>query len=165
MKIPILHLTDGIHRFEDTINTESLNFKRQDIYRTPLQIAVELNKFSQNIQCRIEIKSTASYQCDRCLKAFEAPVDTQKKLLFHIGPDRLETNEDDVVHVDKETVEVDLNNDIVEQLLLILPIKTICRKDCKGLCSGCGVDLNKEECQCGEKPIDPRWEKLKSLIK
>jgi uncharacterized protein len=37
---------------------------------------------------------------------------------------------------------------IEEQVLLALPTRPLCREDCRGLCDGCGVNLNNEECAC-----------------
>ena len=51
---------------------------------------------------------------------------------------------------------------IVSELVLSLPIRYICSPNCKGLCPGCGADLNNAPCTC-EKPIDPRLQKLAVL--
>jgi uncharacterized protein len=37
---------------------------------------------------------------------------------------------------------------IEEQVLLALPTRPLCREDCRGLCGGCGVNLNVEDCAC-----------------
>ena len=50
-----------------------------------------------------------------------------------------------------------------EQVLLALPIKAICREDCRGLCPHCGGNLNHEPCNCAEPVEDPRWSALKDL--
>lgn len=50
-----------------------------------------------------------------------------------------------------------------EQVLLAVPLKAICRDECKGLCPHCGKNLNHESCQCGESEPDPRWDALKDL--
>ena len=50
-----------------------------------------------------------------------------------------------------------------EQVLLALPLKAICRDDCKGLCPHCGKNLNVEQCACAEPVEDPRWLALKDL--
>jgi uncharacterized protein len=165
MKIPVLHLEDGIHCFEETINSESLDFYRENIYPHPLQVQAELNKFQKNIQCSIKITSRAQFNCDRCLKEIEQPVKIHFNILLHIDKTALETDEEDVIHVPADVVEIDITERIVEQLILAIPMKTLCSADCKGICGGCGVDLNFGECQCGEAPPDPRWEKLKELKK
>src|SRR5207253_1468112 len=44
-----------------------------------------------------------------------------------------------------------------EQVLLAVPVKAICREDCKGLCPHCGRNLNLEQCSCAEPVEDTRW--------
>jgi len=50
-----------------------------------------------------------------------------------------------------------------EQVLLSLPVRTLCKPDCKGLCPRCGKNRNLEACTCEEGPADPRWEALSGL--
>jgi len=50
-----------------------------------------------------------------------------------------------------------------EQVLLTLPVRTLCRTDCKGLCPRCGQNLNAEPCGCEAKPADARWSALSEL--
>jgi uncharacterized protein len=50
-----------------------------------------------------------------------------------------------------------------EQILLAVPIKIVCREECKGLCPHCGKNLNLEACNCAEPLADPRWDALKKL--
>jgi DUF177 domain-containing protein len=50
-----------------------------------------------------------------------------------------------------------------EQFYLSLPMKPLCRSDCRGLCVVCGTNLNREPCSC--KPVweDPRLAPLRDL--
>ncbi|MGA8109367.1 MAG: DUF177 domain-containing protein [Acidobacteriaceae bacterium] len=50
-----------------------------------------------------------------------------------------------------------------EQVLLTLPVRTLCRPDCKGLCPRCGRNLNAEPCSCEASPADERWTALSDL--
>ena len=50
-----------------------------------------------------------------------------------------------------------------EQVLLAVPLKAVCREDCKGLCSHCGQNLNQGQCNCAGALEDPRWEALKDI--
>jgi uncharacterized protein len=50
-----------------------------------------------------------------------------------------------------------------EQVLLALPLKAICRDNCRGLCPHCGKNLNLEQCDCAEPTEDPRWLALKEI--
>ena len=54
-----------------------------------------------------------------------------------------------------------------DTILLSIPLKPLCREECKGLCPVCGKNLNEGECEHvkkKEEEIDPRWEKLKALL-
>ncbi len=43
---------------------------------------------------------------------------------------------------------IDLTPDIREDIILSFPSNWLCRDDCRGLCAGCGADLNHEPCRC-----------------
>ena len=52
---------------------------------------------------------------------------------------------------------------LAEQVNLALPMKVICRSDCRGLCPHCGASLNNEECRCEAHSADPRMAPLARL--
>ena len=52
---------------------------------------------------------------------------------------------------------------LAEQVLLTIPMKVICRSDCRGLCPHCGANLNHEECRCESHAADPRLAPLARL--
>ncbi len=164
MKIPILHLEEGIHHYDFTIEGGSLHFYREEVYPHEMQVHVELNKFERNIQCTIHVETTAHYICDRCLVEYERPFAEKFEVLFHIGTRDLITDEEDVIILPPETVDIDLTDRLQEFLILNVPMKMLCTDTCKGICAGCGADLNHEACRCTAPPIDPRWAKLKELL-
>ena len=45
----------------------------------------------------------------------------------------------------------------------VLPMKTLCKDGCKGLCPICGKDLNEGSCNC-EAPGDSRFDVLSSFF-
>jgi len=58
-----------------------------------------------------------------------------------------------------------LEDVLKEQILLALPVKQVCRADCKGLCPLCGKNLNAESCDCEVSMPDPRWSALEDIRK
>jgi uncharacterized protein len=61
---------------------------------------------------------------------------------------------------------VDLEPLVLEQLVLAIPITPLCREDCKGICTGCGAELNREPCTCTEEATpDSPWAKAISVLK
>ena len=49
---------------------------------------------------------------------------------------------------------------LAEQVNLAVPMKAICRSDCRGLCPHCGANLNYEQCSCESRTVDPRLASL-----
>jgi uncharacterized protein len=59
--------------------------------------------------------------------------------------------------------EIDLDPIVLEQIVLQIPIKPLCREACKGLCPQCGADLNVESCECRVDSGDLRFAVLKNF--
>lgn len=59
--------------------------------------------------------------------------------------------------------QINLDELVLEQILLNLPMHQLCREQCAGLCLTCGANKNINPCDCGAKDIDPRWSALKEL--
>ena len=57
---------------------------------------------------------------------------------------------------------VDLTPDIRESMIFTFPHYPVCSQDCKGLCARCGINLNRDACDCGS-PTDDRWAQLDTL--
>ena len=56
-----------------------------------------------------------------------------------------------------------LEDALREQVLLAVPLKALCRENCKGLCPHCGANLNQERCSCAVTVEEPRWAALKEI--
>lgn len=99
--------------------------------------------------------------CDRCTAAFdrelEIPIDAV--LVTELAN---EENEDEWVFT-LEGDSADLEDIVRTIFVLNMDSKMLCSDDCKGLCCGCGKNLNFESCSC-EKEIDPRLAALKQLL-
>ena len=59
--------------------------------------------------------------------------------------------------------EIDVGDLAYTAFILDMDTKHLCSEDCKGLCPGCGVNLNQEPCRC-KKQADPRWAALEQLL-
>ncbi|GAB4185093.1 MAG: DUF177 domain-containing protein [Calditrichia bacterium] len=165
MKIPILHLEDGSHHFDGVIEKGTLDFYESGHYPHDIRVSVDMSKFKENITCKIHLETEAKFACDRCLEEFTRGFEDNFEILFHIGPGDFNPEEDDVVLVSPETKEIDFDERIIESLVLGVPMKSLCKEDCKGICPHCGVDLNKGACRCPASSVDPRWDELRKLLK
>ena len=106
--------------------------------------------------------------CARCLESVRQEVSRTYDLLYR--PLRGQKGSDEVSISEAETEigyysgeGMELEDALRERILLAVPIKTLCRPDCKGLCPHCGRNLNQESCECHEAHADPRWDALQDL--
>ena len=106
-----------------------------------------------------KIKADLEMICSRCLDTFIYPIDIDIEERFTTN----RSNEDDEAIVVMDDV---LNiTDIVENSIIsTLPIKKVCKDDCKGLCQECGCNLNYNACSCNKEDVDIRFEALKGLF-
>jgi uncharacterized protein len=102
------------------------------------------------LDCRLEAK--ARLKCSRCL----APVEQDISLDFNEEFDEEEYPGEDAV--------VDLEDVSTQLWVTSIPMRVLCREDCKGLCPVCGKDLNEGECGCPKDSVDPRLEALRGLL-
>ena len=108
-----------------------------------------------HIKCDLELK------CSRCLEAFIYPVDIDIEERFTMDMSLLD--EDDELSFVKDDV-LDISEVVESSIVSTLPIKRLCREDCKGLCEKCGKNLNEGKCGCDRTQVDSRLEILKQLM-
>ncbi len=107
--------------------------------------------------------------CSRCLGEFDLDLSTRFDLVFHREerarlPEGMD-EEDFVLLTDSIESRYDIFPRVREAVLLELPIRFLCREDCKGLCSTCGANLNEGACECSKGEPDPRWDGLRKLLR
>jgi uncharacterized protein len=112
-----------------------------------------------------EASGGGDFECTRCAEPFERVITAPLHLEFI--PPRLESDpEDPNIHVYNAVVAayVDITQDVRDALALAIPMKHLCRPDCKGLCPVCGKDLNCGTCDHTSEPETAlQWAALKSL--
>jgi len=106
--------------------------------------------------------------CARCVEPVELPLAAEFDLIFRPidadseAPERsITAPETEIGYYQKDSLA--LEDVLREQVLLSLPVRTLCKPDCKGLCPRCGANRNSQPCSCDVGPSDPRWEALAGL--
>lgn len=126
---------------------------------------VEVNGVISNNGQALELKASASgvmrVHCARCCKELEIEIQFPVEEVF-VQDDGSVSDEDDVVVFSGN--EIDLDDIVLNNFLMNVQGKYLCREDCRGLCPKCGKDLNEGECSC-EEEIDPRWASLAQIMK
>ena len=112
------------------------------------------------------VTATVPQMCGRCLESFPARVDVRVDVRLVPRPatgDNVELGADDLdvdFYVDDQ---LDLNRVVETETTLALPMKPLCREDCRGLCPACGGNRNVAACACAAHAPDPRLAALRDL--
>ena len=126
------------------------------------------HKVVQDIRLKGKLGTSLEVACARCLDPVVHEVERSFDLLYRpLGTDSGHAE----LSVTDAEAEIGyyggqgllLEDALREQVLLALPLKTICRDDCKGLCPHCGKNLNETQCSCVDEVEDPRWSALKEI--
>ena len=124
-----------------------------DLGRSLLRFAEQVEFVGQatNTGRRIVVRGSAKGRamavCDRCLEEFAMDLATPIDESYY-RVDEAPADPDDDERIYGEDDIIDISSDIEQAFLLTLPIRIVCRDDCRGLCPGCGRNLNAEECSC-----------------
>jgi uncharacterized protein len=134
----------------------------------PAHLDVEVRKDSRKFRLVGRLTTALELNCGRCLESYTTPVDSPLDLLFlpvseQASEKDLEVSDVDVGVSYYKDDAIDLGEVIREQCYLALPMKPLCREDCAGLCPICGINRNREQCQCQPTWVDPRLEPLRRL--
>ena len=126
----------------------------------------------QAVHFRGRLQARLGLHCGRCLEPFVKELDEELDLFFmpHGAEADAEEEEQEVELSDRDMVvayyeddRIDLGEMVREQMLLALPLRRLCREDCRGLCPSCGTNRNTGTCQC--QPAEPADERLAPLRK
>jgi uncharacterized protein len=156
---PILHLPGSRIPFETSLDFSELQFGGTAPAPHPITVRGEVRNAAGALMLQAEVETELELICDRCAQTFVQP--------FSLSIDTLLATElsgeesDDIVLL--EGTELDVDELVRTAFILGMDTKHLCREDCKGLCFGCGANLNEEACRC-KKEIDPRLSALQQLL-
>jgi len=135
---------------------------------SPVKLSFEIYKDKSTFRLVGHTETTLEAPCSRCLESMRLPVDAAFDLRYqphatNTGEGEREIEEDDLTTAFYQNDEIDLGQLMREQFYLALPMKPLCSDDCKGLCSMCGINLNRATCDCKREFEDPRFAALKEF--
>lgn len=131
----------------------------------PLEVQATAELMDGQIRICGHLHTRIELVCSRCLEAVSEEVSRDFDL-FYRPVKSIEREEEH--HLKQDDTEVGffqgdglfLADVLSEQVNLAIPMKVICRSDCRGLCPHCGANLNSEECRCESPSTDPRMAPL-----
>ena len=103
---------------------------------------VTVSRTPQGLLMQGKFQSKLEIECSRCLKPYEHALNWEMAELYAFKSRA--TTESDLILPDNATI--DIQEFIIEDAQLEVPIKPICKPDCQGLCQECGMDLNLGDC-------------------
>lgn len=135
MKIRIRDVVSGGIRLEYVVKPEEIDLAGEDFIEpeNSIKVIADLQKVDGFVLGKLAVTFMAENHCARCLERISREITAryEVELEFHDGDEWL-----------------DLGAAVREEMLMGYLPRTLCREDCKGICPGCGADLNTEQCEC-----------------
>ena len=163
MKVFIKDLSEGLHERHEEVTAESLSFPDPQSYPESVIIDLIIDRLDNIYRIKMDVRTRVKQVCDRCLDEYTTDFHDVLEQIYQLGPGMLD-DEEEVVVLPVDTREIDVSDAIREVVVMSRPIKLLCSEECKGLCPRCGINRNHDKCNCDTDDIDPRLEKLKSLL-
>lgn len=132
----------------------------EDFTVTELKGSADFGRTPQGLVARVALSGRTHAECARCLDPFELPIATEFTELYAFD-ERSMTESQLLLPASHQ---VDLAPLAREYLMLDMPITPLCRPGCRGLCTQCGANRNREDCGHEQHPSDPRLSTLKDLL-
>jgi uncharacterized protein len=115
-----------------------------------VQLELEIYNTRDSFVVQGTLEADLILGCSRCLQKYRSRI-------------KLDISEDVIKNEMEDEQELYLDDIVMDNIILFLPMKPLCSEDCKGICPQCGQNLNKKECDCEVEVVDPRLAKLKEF--
>lgn len=178
-----------IDKLRDEPGTFDLNVKPEELdladpvfqFENRVHGQFEFKLVGQDVEGKGQLEADATTPCVRCLE----PARLHLRVPFHemwFHRDE-ELEPEDVPFGQEEPADFSYSGDTLypaeafrELILAELPELPLCQPDCKGLCPGCGANLNREPCTCSaetradsrataETTGEPEWKRALRELK
>ena len=163
----LLGLRDIIHNpgasvtFSERVDLSDLRFGTSYPVSEPVLAVGTVRNTADVLMMKGTITTCLHGVCDRCTAEFTRNVELPLEVVL-VEEFSDEDNEDEGVFP-LEADSADLEDIVRTVFVLNMDSKMLCKPDCKGLCCGCGKNLNEEACIC-QKELDPRFAALRQLL-
>ncbi|THV42921.1 YceD family protein [Glycomyces buryatensis] len=138
-----------------------------DVFKVPessaIDIDVLLTAVSEGVLVGGEVTASAEGECGRCLAPVRDTLRVQVQELYAYEGSITEetTDADEILRLQGDLL--DLEPAVRDALVLAMPVTPLCRPDCPGLCTECGVPWDELPDDHSHETVDPRWAALDKL--
>jgi len=117
-----------------------------------------------------QVKCSVLFSCDRCCTEVNLELAADFVYICMLGSEEYEqghreteSREEDFNRLYLKEPVIDLGELYREQIYLSIPPQILCHRSCKGLCQGCGADLNQTSCACEQIDQESPFAVLRQL--
>jgi uncharacterized protein len=154
----------AVHKvnFQQSFAPGAVDYHTPEIRQVePLEVHGTAELVEGQIHVVGSLQTKVELVCARCLEPVVEEVSRDFDLFYRPlqsieREEEMRLKEDDTELAFFQGEGLFLTDVLAEQVLLAIPMKVICRSDCRGLCPHCGTNLNEGECRCSTHSLDPR---------
>lgn len=141
MKIDLTELLRHVGKEADVEGEEKVSFPEDGLNLTrPVKVKVHLTNTGTSVLVKGAVETEAELECSRCLSRFRLPLSVLIEEEYSGNPSapsvgkkrECELKKEDFVYAYDKDNSLDLGETVRQNLLLALPIKPLCKSDCKG---------------------------------
>ena len=166
--IQFIGLNDGSHRFDFKIdNTFFEGFDFLDFQNAQVQVDLVFEKKSTLLELNFTVKGHVIVPCDITTELFKLPIDTDFRLVVKFGPVE-NLDDDEILILPHGSHEIQVAQYIYEMIVLSVPHKKVHPGIAGGTLKSEVLEKLKDLQPQGNTQsdgTDPRWDKLKDLLK
>jgi uncharacterized protein len=130
---------------------------------TEIELDLRLEAVMEGVLVSGTARSPLSGECARCLDPLTSSIEVEFQELYVYSDTRSgESAEEDERRLEGDLI--DLEPVVRDAMVLALPLSPLCRDDCPGLCTECGVRLADAEPDHHHDAVDPRWAALQGML-
>lgn len=163
MKIYRTELISDIQEKLFDISVNEISIDEIEFYSDKIEGVMSIDCMSNGYHVKGNLKAPYRLTCDRCLTIFKDLKSVEFDFILTDDAQLKYDKSDDLIYFPISENEFDLNPLFQELIQLELQMKILCKSDCKGLCSTCGINLNEKHCECNTRTNSGVWDKLKNL--
>ncbi|MDD8017797.1 MAG: DUF177 domain-containing protein [Bacteroidota bacterium] len=154
MQINISNLSEGVYSYDLVEKATNLGF--DDQFDEIVAAHVTLEKSINQLLLTVKASVKGVFVCDRCADEFDENVETSFTTVYSWENDDVTEDDDDFHVLSHDQNIIDVSDSVRDYLLLAVPAKHLCGK------RTCEIP---KQSVVEKETVDPRWEKLKELIK
>ena len=167
----IVDLKDLAHdkvSLQGSLKPGEIDFSSESVRQVEaLEWHATAERAGQEIRIAGSLETTMELTCSRCLEPARSEISKTFDLFFRQRDEHMFDEDEEIELTEEDTrtafftgTQLALGEVLREQVLLALPMKALCRVDCKGLCPTCGTNLNLNNCNCPDERFSPHMDKL-----